>query len=362
MARLSSTRRGALAVTWVLTFVSLLGPVAVREALADATGARIASWRIERDVQRFRLVATDNVMDVLAIKPGMTILDIGAGTGQFAYEFARRLSGTGKVYATDTNAGCIDYMRQEAGKRGLRNLHPVVVGGDGVDAFYRRERYDLITVFHVLMPYEERADYFRELRGFLAERGRLVLILYRIPAPFSRADFTGNFRALIEELSLAPAESPYYRILKDSTRKLIRDNPRGEPSEALKKAIVEDFNETLVDARFAAHFFRGSVSRKEASFTSDEAPYADWLLLPFRDSSVLNRNVKSKSSLGANMSATINKLLLVQRFRKFLRKEGLFISGFSPPVRAAFEKAGYRVDREYTELIPFEDMIVLSAR
>jgi len=58
------------------------------------------------------VVATDNVMDLPAIRPGVTILDIGAGTGQFAYEFAGRLKGTGRVFAADINESCIDYIPQ----------------------------------------------------------------------------------------------------------------------------------------------------------------------------------------------------------------------------------------------------------
>lgn len=337
-------------------------PVTGPGAYADTKDVPVPAWRIERDIQRFKLVATDNVMKLLSIRPGMTILDIGAGTGQFSYEFARRLDGTGKVYATDTNDFCIDYMSEEADRRGLKNLQPVLVKRDGVDGFYGKHRYDLVAMFHLSLVNADQVDYFRELRGFLAEDGRLVLILYKIPTPFSPYDFTGDFPGLIRELSLEPPESPYYKILKGSTRKLITDNPGAEPSEALKNAIVEDFKEALVDPGFSAHFFKGSVFRKEAAFSPAEERYADWLLLPFHDNSALKRRIKPGNASGAGRVKTINKLLLMQRFRKYLKSDGLFRSGFPSPVRAALEKAGYRVDREYPDLIPFEDMIVLSAR
>lgn len=331
-------------------------------AFADTEGGRLAPWRIERDIRRFKAVATDNVMRLLAIKPGMTILDIGAGTGQFAYEFAGRLNGTGKVHATDTNEYCIDYINKEAVRRGLDNLHPVRVRKDGVDAFYGKHRYDLITVFHVSIPYEEQADYFRELRGFMAEGGRLILILYMIPTPFSPGDFTGNLAGFIKELSLEPAESPFYGILKDSTRKRIRNLPEGEPPEELKSAIVEDFNEMLSDTRFAAHFSDGSVFRKEAGFLPEERRYADWFLLPYPDSGDRTKDIRAQRASGFREFSTINKLLILQRYRKYLKKDGLFRSGFTPSIRAVFEKAGYRLEREVADLIPFEDLIVFSSR
>jgi len=342
-----------------LVVVSITG----QGVFADTQGGRLASWRIERDIRRFNAVATDNVMNLLAITPGMTILDIGAGTGQFSCEFARRLNGTGKVYATDTNESCIDYMKKEAAGRGLRNLHPVLVRKDGVDPFYGKQKYDLITVFHLSsMSYGDQADYFREMRGLLTEGGRLILILYKIPAPFSSGDIKENFEGFLKELSLEPAESPFSMILKDSTRKRIRNLPGGEPSEDLRSAIVKGLNEVLSDNRFAARFFDGSVFRKEARFTPEERRYADWYLLPYPGISVRNRDTKVESVSGARTFETINKLLILQRYRKYFNQEGMFLSGFTPSIRAVFGKGGYRLEREVVDLIPFEDMIVFSTR
>jgi len=337
-------------------------------ACADERDGRLAPWRIGRDLQRFRTVATDNVMESLAIRPGMTILDIGAGTGQFAYEFARVMNGTGKVYATDTNKYCIDYMKKEAARRGLGNLHPVLVKRDGVDTFYGKQKYDLITVFHISMIHEDQVDYFRELGGSLAEGGRLVLILYKIPTPFSPGDFTGDFSGLIQEFTREPAETPYYSILKDSTRKRIRDHPEQNSPEELKCAIAEDFNETLTDNRFAARFFDGPVFRKDVRFSPEERSYADWFLLPYRNSDlrkpdigVRNKDLRIQAASESSGFSTINKLLILQRYRKYLKKDGLFRSGYTPSIQAVFEKAGYRLEREYADDIPFEDMIVFSS-
>ncbi len=356
-------RRGdALAKVCALMVPLLALSILGQRASSETRSANLLPWRIERDIQRFKFVGTDNIMELLAIRPGMTILDIGAGTGQFAYEFARRLNGTGAVYATDTQAYCVDYMRREAERRGLGNLHPVLVRKDGVDASYGREKYDLITVFHVLMPYEHRVEYFRELRGYLAEGGRLILILEKSPTPLSPGDFTGDFRGLIKELSLEPLDSPFYMGLKDSTRRLIRDNPEGEPPETLRRAIVADFNEMMSDTRFGPHFLNGRAFRNDVKFSPDERKFADWLLLSFVDRNVFGRDIKTLGEAGSKKIMQINKLLIMQRFRKFLKKDGMFQSGMTPPIKAAFEKAGYRLEHEYPDAIPFEGMSVFSAR
>jgi ubiquinone/menaquinone biosynthesis C-methylase UbiE len=343
-------------------FLLLVVSIAVQGTSAETKGSRLEPWRIERDIQRFKTVATDNVMKLLELRTGMTILDIGAGTGQFAYEFARRLDGTGKVYATDTNGQCIDFIRKEAGRRGLENLHPVLVRKDGIDGFYGKQKYDLITVFHISMTFEDQVDYFRELRGSLAEGGRLILILYKIATPFSSGDFTGDFPGLIRELSLEPAGSPFYNILKDSTRKRIGELREAEPSEELRNTIAGEFNGMLSDTRFAAQFSKGSVFRKDVNFSPEERGYAGWLLPPYKYSGPLRKDINIQNALSARTFATINKLLILQRYRKYLKRDGLFVSGFTSSIKAAFEKAGYRVEQVYSDIIPFEDMIVFSSR
>jgi cyclopropane fatty-acyl-phospholipid synthase-like methyltransferase len=110
--------------------------------------------RISNAAGHLQILATDKFLELLTIRPGMTILDIGTRTGQFAYFFAERLAGTGKVYATDIDEGCIRYVEEEAKRRGLDNLFPVLVKPEGVDEFYGRHRYDLIAFFHVRIPDE----------------------------------------------------------------------------------------------------------------------------------------------------------------------------------------------------------------
>ncbi len=312
-------------------------------------------------------------MNLLDITPGMTVLDLGTGTGQFAYEFSRKLDGTGRVFATDTQADCVDYVKEEAERRGLRNLQPVLVGKQGLDAFYGKHRYDLIAVFHVAMDYEGRVDYLRKLKERLAEGGRLVLVLQKVPAAFSPEDFNARFPELVEALSRASAGDPLSGSLRDSTRKLLRDGGQGEPPEALKRAIAEDLNLALrSDGRFAAGYMIGPSFGADVRFTPDERLVADFLLIAFRNRQSVRRNVfkPDEAAPGAaegrnprdQEAMLLNKLLIVQALRPYLRSDRLFMSGLTPPIRAAFERAGYRLRAEYPDVIPFEDLVIFSAR
>src|SRR5713101_3067822 len=50
------------------------------------------------------------VMDMLGIAPGKSVADIGAGSGWFTVRGARRVTGSGAVYAVDINPEAIQYI------------------------------------------------------------------------------------------------------------------------------------------------------------------------------------------------------------------------------------------------------------
>jgi SAM-dependent methyltransferase len=68
----------------------------------------------------------DRVMDLLYLKPGSTIADIGAGGGWFSVRAARRVAPNGRVIAEDINAKAIAYIQQRAQREHLANIEPLL--------------------------------------------------------------------------------------------------------------------------------------------------------------------------------------------------------------------------------------------
>lgn len=56
-----------------------------------------------------------------------------------------------------------------------------------------------------------------------------------------------------------------------------------------------------------------------------------------------------------------NKLLFLQRFRKYLHGDRLFAPGLTPKIREDFETAGYRLEKAHEAVMPFEDVLVFRA-
>ncbi len=65
---------------------------------------------------------SSRIMELLPIKPGDTIVDIGSGPGFYSFKFADRVGPQGKVYAFDTKEVHIEYIKELVKKWGLSNL------------------------------------------------------------------------------------------------------------------------------------------------------------------------------------------------------------------------------------------------
>lgn len=66
------------------------------------------------------------VLDALALKPGMHVADIGAGTGFYSRMFARAVGDEGRVFSVDIARGFIEPGLEEARRLGFNNIVGVV--------------------------------------------------------------------------------------------------------------------------------------------------------------------------------------------------------------------------------------------
>ncbi|MGB8507753.1 MAG: methyltransferase domain-containing protein [Pyrinomonadaceae bacterium] len=75
---------------------------------------------------RDRKLGVERVMDVLGIKEGSSVADIGAGSGWFTVRAARRAGASGTVYAVEINQDYLKYIADRAAKEKLTNIHTVL--------------------------------------------------------------------------------------------------------------------------------------------------------------------------------------------------------------------------------------------
>ena len=100
-----------LAGSWALLAFQATHPVTGRR-IAGVMGFGGADWleRPERETEE----QPDQALDALGLKPGMTVADIGAGTGYMSLRMAKRVGPSGKVYANDLQPEMLRLLRENA--------------------------------------------------------------------------------------------------------------------------------------------------------------------------------------------------------------------------------------------------------
>src|ERR1019366_9510678 len=96
--------------------------------IAGVMGPAGSDWleRKERDQEE----RPDVALDSLALKTGMVVADVGAGTGYMSLRMARLVGPSGKVYAEDIQPEMLALLKQKQAKLRITNvrrywgLHP----------------------------------------------------------------------------------------------------------------------------------------------------------------------------------------------------------------------------------------------
>jgi len=119
------------------------------------------------------------VIEVLQLRPGQVVADIGSGTGYFAVKLARSTAAP-KVYGVDIEPAMRDYLSQRAATEQLANVHAVLGAADRANL---PESVDLVMVVDTFHHIPNRVAYFSALKQQLKPGARLAIIDFRKDSP-----------------------------------------------------------------------------------------------------------------------------------------------------------------------------------
>lgn len=128
---------------------------------------------ILESADRVRKLQVERVVEVLNLKPGEVVADLGAGSGLFTRPIAREVGPSGTVYAIDIDSVLLAHIEETARREGLNNIETVQA-----NEYDPRipEEVNLVLICDTLHHIDNRPAYLKALRRYLKPGGRIAII------------------------------------------------------------------------------------------------------------------------------------------------------------------------------------------
>lgn len=156
-----------------------IGKFYLGREIAQVMGPGAILWleRSERETQE----QPQLLIDALQIKPGQTIVDLGAGSGYYSFRIAPLVGPTGKVLAIDIEPRMLEAIAQRARREHIGNV--ATVRGSVQDPNLPPGSVDLLFMVDVYHELEYPYEVLTKVRVALKPGGRVALIEYRAEDP-----------------------------------------------------------------------------------------------------------------------------------------------------------------------------------
>jgi ubiquinone/menaquinone biosynthesis C-methylase UbiE len=333
----------------------------------------VKPYRLVSEERRIFL-RPERVIENMQIKPGMEILDLGSGSGFFAFRFADALKNTGMVFAADMDPQMINYMRDRIKAAGYRNVAPVLVDAQGVDRFYKQHVFDIIFFCEGYQYLRNPEGYFRELRQSLKKNGRLYVIQAKNVYDFTEIEI-GDFSRLCGVLASKGEDYPVFRKFDSGTINFIRSWRGEEISASMRVKIVDNLNRMLLDRRFfydlMDYYAVKGITEGEGEWSAPltlilfngerDVRLVKWLFVNLDANGVFDAKEKPLTHSEEEQLRKMNKILLcsILGTHKIEDLQGEFcypIYVKKESIVSTLKKSGYQFVREY-DFLPLNDFL-----
>jgi protein-L-isoaspartate O-methyltransferase len=153
-----------------------IGKFYLGREIAQVMGYQGYTW-LERP-ERVKEEEPAKLIEALAIKEGMTVADVGAGSGYHCFLMSPLVGAKGKVLASDIQQEMLDLIAAKAKKQKVANIE--MVKGTTKDPKLPKGEVDLILMVDVYHEFEFPYEMTEKMVEALKPGGRLVFVEFRL--------------------------------------------------------------------------------------------------------------------------------------------------------------------------------------
>jgi ubiquinone/menaquinone biosynthesis C-methylase UbiE len=156
-----------------------IGKFYMGREIAQVMGHEAAEWldRPEREKEE----NPAKLMEILKIKEGDVVADIGAGSGYYTFRLAEKVGPKGKVLAEEIQKEMLDIIRERMDKKKVKNIDLVL--GTITDPKLPENGVDLILLVDVYHEFDHPYEMTTAMVKGLKPGGRLVFVEFRLEDP-----------------------------------------------------------------------------------------------------------------------------------------------------------------------------------
>jgi cyclopropane fatty-acyl-phospholipid synthase-like methyltransferase len=111
---------------------------------------------------------------LIGVKPGMTVGEVGAGSGYLSRYMAEKVGPDGHVYANELEDKMIVYMNDRAAKEGLKNF--TAIKGTATSTGFQPESLDAVAVVYAFSFFDDREAMLKSIHASLKPGGTFLIV------------------------------------------------------------------------------------------------------------------------------------------------------------------------------------------
>jgi ubiquinone/menaquinone biosynthesis C-methylase UbiE len=113
-------------------------------------------------------------MDLAAIRPGMTVADIGAGEGYYTVRLAERVGADGRVLAQDISREALERLGRRVERERLENIS--IKLGEPADPQLPTDSFDRVFMVHMYHEVTDPYEFLWRMWPALNAEGQIIVV------------------------------------------------------------------------------------------------------------------------------------------------------------------------------------------